>query len=392
VADARRFDVVLLGATGFTGGLTAEYLARHAGGGLRWALAGRSPEKLAGVRDRLAAIEPACAELELLEADVGDAASLRAVAEAARVVATTVGPFLDHGEPLVAACAAAGTDYVDLTGEPEFVDRMYVRHHAEAVATGARIVHACGFDSIPYDLGVLYTVEQLPEDVPITVRGYVRVGARPSAGTFHSAVTQFSRLRQASVAYVERRRMEPRPQGRRVSSVKHPAGYERSLGAWALPLPTIDPQVVKRSAAALERYGPDFSYGHYAAFGQLPAAVGAVGGVGAMLALSQLPPTRNWLLGRMRSGEGPSAERRERSWFNVRFIGEGGGRRVVTEVSGGDPGYDETAKMLAESALCLAQDELPASAGQVTTAVAMGDALIERLRRQGIVFQVIEAR
>jgi short subunit dehydrogenase-like uncharacterized protein len=205
-------------------------------------------------------------------------------------------------------------------------------------------------------------------------------------------VRQLSRVRQASVAYVERRRMEPRPQARRVSSVKHPACYERSVGAWALPLPTIDPQVVKRSAAALERYGPDFSYGHYAAIKRLPVAVGAAGGVGALFALSQLPPTRNWLLGRMRSGEGPSAERREHSWFNVRFIGEGGGRRVVTEVSGGDPGYDETAKMLAESALCLAQDELPASAGQVTTAVAMGDALIERLRRQGIVFQVIEAR
>jgi saccharopine dehydrogenase (NAD+, L-glutamate forming) len=111
-----------------------------------------------------------------------------------------------------------------------------------------------------------------------------------------------------------------------------------------------------------------------------------------VFALSHLPPTRNWLLGRMRSGEGPSPERRGRSWFNVRFVGEGGGRHVVTEVSGGDPGYDETSKMLAESALCLAQDELPPSAGQVTTAVAMGDALIERLQRQGIAFQVIEAR
>jgi short subunit dehydrogenase-like uncharacterized protein len=391
VADARRLDVVLLGATGFTGGLTAEYLARHGGDGLRWALAGRSPEKLAGVRDRLAAIEPACAELELLQADVSDAASLRPVAEATRVVATTAGPYLNRGEPLVAACAAAGTDYVDLTGEPEFVDRMYVRHHAEALATGARIVHACGFDSIPHDLGVLYTVEQLPEGVPITVRGYVRAGGRLSAGSFHSTVMQFSRLRQTSIAYVERRRIEPRPQGRRVSSVKHVAHYERSLGAWALPLPTIDPQVVKRSAGALERYGPDFSYGHYAAVKQLPVALGAVGGVGAVFALSQLPPTRSWLLGRMRSGEGPSSERRERSWFKVRFVGEGGGRRVVTEVSGGDPGYDETAKMLAESALCLAQDELPPSAGQVTTAVAMGDALIERLRRRGIAFELLEA-
>jgi short subunit dehydrogenase-like uncharacterized protein len=390
MADDRRLDVVLFGATGFTGGLTAEYLARHAGDGLRWALAGRSPDKLAAVREGLAAIEPAYGALELLHADVTDAASLRAVAEGTRVVATTVGPYLKFGEPLVAACAAAGTDYVDLTGEPEFVDRMYVRHHAAAVATGARIVHACGFDSIPHDLGVLYTVEQLPEGVPVTVRGFVRAGGKPSAGTFHSAVTQFSRMRQASVAYVERRRMEPRP-SRRVSSVMDVVRYERSLGAWALPLPTIDPQVVKRSAAALERYGPDFSYGHYAAVERLPVALAAVGGVSALFALSQLPPTRSWLLGRMRSGEGPSPEQRERSWFNVRFVGEGGGRRVVTEVSGGDPGYDETAKMLAESALCLAQDELPRSAGQVTTAVAMGDALIGRLQRQGIVFEVVEA-
>jgi saccharopine dehydrogenase (NAD+, L-glutamate forming) len=390
VGDERPLDVALFGATGFTGGLTAEYLARHAPEGTRWALVGRSAEKLAGVRDRLAAIDPACAQLELLEADSGDAGSLRAVAERTHVVATTVGPYLNLGEPLVAACAETGTDYADLTGEPEFVDRMYVRHHATAVATGARLVHACGFDSIPHDLGVLFTVEQLPEGVPLTVRGYVSAGGKPSAGTFHSAVTQFSRLRQAGTAYVERRRIEPKPE-RKVSSVKDPARYERSLGAWALPLPTIDPQVVKRSAGALERYGPDFSYGHYAAIKQLPAAVGALGGLGAMFALAQLPPTRSWLLGRMKSGAGPSPERRERSWFKVRFVGEGGGRRLVTEVAGGDPGYGETAKMLAESALCLATDNLPQTSGQVTTAVAMGDVLIERLRRQGITFEVLES-
>jgi saccharopine dehydrogenase (NAD+, L-glutamate forming) len=377
VGDERPLDVALFGATGFTGGLTAEYLARHAPEGMRWALVGRSAEKLAGVRDRLAAIDPACAQLEL-------------VAERTHVVATTVGPYLNLGEPLVAACAETGTDYADLTGEPEFVDRMYVRHHATAVATGARLVHACGFDSIPHDLGVLFTVEQLPEGVPLTVRGYVSAGGKPSAGTFHSAVTQFSRLRQAGTAYVERRRIEPKPE-RKVSSVKDPARYERSLGAWALPLPTIDPQVVKRSAGALERYGPDFSYGHYAAIKQLPAAVGALGGLGAMFALAQLPPTRSWLLGRMKSGDGPSPERRERSWFKVRFVGEGGGRRLVTEVAGGDPGYGETAKMLAESALCLATDNLPQTSGQVTTAVAMGDVLIERLRRQGITFEVLES-
>ena len=176
---SRDLDVVLFGATGFTGRLTADYLAAHAPDGLRWALAGRNPAKLEEVRSRLAAIDPGLAGLELLAADVGDPASLRAVAERARVVITTVGPYLEYGEPLVAACAAAGTDYVDLTGEPEFVDRMWLAHHETAVASGARLVHCCGFDSVPHDLGAMFTVAQLPADQPITMRGVVR-----SAGTF----------------------------------------------------------------------------------------------------------------------------------------------------------------------------------------------------------------
>jgi len=385
MADERPLDIVLFGATGFTGGLTAEYLGRNAPEGTRWALAGRNPDKLARVRERVGI------DVELLEADLSDADALRDVAERTHVVATTAGPYLRLGEPLVAACAAAGTDYADLTGEPEFVDRMYVRHHRTAVASGARLVHACGFDSIPHDLGALFCVQQLPEGVPLTVRGYVSAGGKPSAGTYHSAITQFSRARQAGSAHLERRKLEPKPQ-RKVSSVKDPGRWERELGFWAVPLPTIDPQVVKRSAGALERYGPDFSYGHYAAIKRLPVALGAVGGVSAIFALSQLPPARSWLLGRMKSGDGPSPERRERSWFRVRFVGEGGGKRVVTQVSGGDPGYEETAKMLAESALCLATDNLPPASGQVTTAVAMGDALIARLRAKGIRFEVLERR
>ncbi|MCW3845190.1 saccharopine dehydrogenase NADP-binding domain-containing protein, partial [Micromonospora yasonensis] len=217
--DDRTYDLVLFGATGFTGGLTAEYLARHAPDGLRWAIAGRNPGKLAGVRDRLAAIDPALAELPLLTADATDPASLRAVAESARVVASTVGPYIRHGEPLVAACAAAGTDYLDITGEPEFVDLMYVRHHAEAVRTGARLVHACGFDSVPHDLGAWFTVQQLPTDGPVAVDGYVRAGGRFSAGTYHSALTAFSRTGETSRAARARKAVEPRPEGRRVRAV-----------------------------------------------------------------------------------------------------------------------------------------------------------------------------
>ena len=328
----------------------------------------------------------------MLHADVTDADSLRAVAEATKVIITTVGPYISYGEPLVAACAQAGTAYVDLTGEPEFVDRMYLRHHEQAAQTGARIVHACGFDSIPADLGALFTVEQLPEGVPLRVECFVRVGGSPSGGTVHSAITAFSRARQTAQAHSERRRAEGRADGgRRVSAVRPTPRRESSLGAWALPMPTIDPQVIARSARALERYGPDFSYGHFLAIKRAPVAAGLVAGIAGVFAAAQIPPARKLLLGRIAPGDGPTPEQREKGWFNLRFVGEGGGRRVVTEIAGGDPGYGETSKMLAESALCLAHDDLPAAAGQVTTAVAMGDALIERLRRTGITFELLEA-
>ncbi|MFU8850068.1 saccharopine dehydrogenase family protein [Micromonospora sp. SL1-18] len=389
--DDRPYDLVLLGATGFTGGLTAEYLARHAPAGLRWALAGRNLGKLAGVRDRLAGIDADLAGLPLLAADVTDPASLRAVAERARVVATTVGPYIHHGEPVVAACAAAGTDYVDITGEPEFVDLMYVRHHAEAVRTGARLVHACGFDSTPHDLGAWFTVKQLPPDGQVTVDGFVRAGGRFSAGTYHSALTAFSRTGEANRAARARRAAEPRPEGRRVRAVPGKVSRPQEIGMWAVPLPTIDPQIVRRSAAARPEYGPDFRYRHFAAVKRLPTILAAGVGLAGLVGLVKLPPARRWLLGRLSSGQGPSAEQRAKSWFRVRFVGTGGGRTVHTEVAGGDPGYDETAKMLAESALCLAFDDLPPTAGQVTTVTAMGDALLDRLVRAGITFRVVDA-
>ncbi|MDM4720215.1 saccharopine dehydrogenase NADP-binding domain-containing protein [Micromonospora sp. WMMA1363] len=386
--EDRTYDLVLFGATGFTGRLTAEYLARHAPAGLRWALAGRNPTKLAAVRDQLAAIDSALADLPLLGADVTDAESLRAVAEGSRVVATTVGPYVHHGEPLVAACARAGTDYLDITGEPEFVDLMYVRHHAEAVRTGSRLVHTCGFDSIPYDLGVWFTLKHLPTDVPITVDGFVRAGARFSAGTYHSALTAFSRSGETSRAAKARRAVEPRLEGRQARALPGRIARSPELGMWTVPLPTIDPQVVRRSAAARPEYGPDFRYRHFAAVKRLPTVLAGAAGLGVVVGLVKLPPTRRWLLGRFSSGQGPSPEHRARSWFRVRFLAEGGGQRVQTEVAGGDPGYDETAKMLAESALCLALDDLPSTSGQLTPVTAMGDALLDRLQRADITFRV----
>ena len=384
----RPYDIVLFGATSFAGVLTAEHLAAHGPDDLRWAIAGRSEDKLRALRERL----PEGTDVDVLTADVSDPDSLRALAGHARVVATTVGPYLTYGEDLVAACADAGTDYLDLCGEPEFVDLMYVRHDAHARETGARLVHAAGFDSIPYDLGAYFTVRQLPENVPLTVDGFVSVDATFSGGTFASALNQFARGRQMVAAARDRGRHEPRLVGRRATAPTGTPRYAQEVGAWALPLPTIDAQIVRRSAKALARYGPDFRYRQYAAVRRLPVAVGGVAAVGALFAAAQVPPARRWLSGRLKPGDGPSAEKRAKSWFSVRFVGEGGGRRVFTEVAGGDPGYGETAKMFAESALSLAFDDLPETSGQVTTAVAMGDALIERLRRAGITFRVASAR
>ncbi|MFD6939475.1 saccharopine dehydrogenase family protein [Streptomyces goshikiensis] len=388
----RAYDVVLFGATGFVGALTAEYLAEHAPTDCRWALAGRDLGKLERLRERLTALDPACADLPLLRADARDTGALRELAASTRVLATTVGPYIWHGAELVAACAEAGTDYLDLTGEPEFVDRTYVEHDARARETGARIVHACGFDSIPADLGTYYTVNQLPEGVPLRVDGFLRSNALFSGGTLASALTAIGRGPQTLAAAHTRRLHEPRLLGRRARGPLGAPRFSRETGTWALPLPVLDPRIVARSAAALDRYGPDFRYRHYASVQHLPMALGGTAALGATAAVAQLPPARRWLMSRWEPGRGPDAARRARSWFTVRFVGEGGGRRVFTEVSGGDPGYGETAKMLAESALCLAYDALPDRAGQLTTAVAMGDALLDRLQKAGIRFRVADAR
>ena len=384
----RDHDVVVLGATGFTGGLTAAYLAEHAPEGLRWALAGRNQEKLRAVRDRLATIDPALSELPLLQADSSDEASLRALARSTRVVITTVGPYLEHGEPLVGACAAEGTDYVDLTGEPEFVDRMYLEHHDAAVASGARIVHACGFDSIPHDLGAWFTVQQLGAGDPITLRGVVRAGGKASGGTLHSALGAMSRARQMREAMVARRQKEGRPEGGRTSrAVSGKPHRDGTLGLWLLPMPTLDPFVVARSGAALESYGPDFRYSHYAGLKTLRYTVGGAVAVSGLLVAAQVKPLRNLLKSRLPQGEGPSEQQRAKSWFTVDFVGESAGKTVHTRVSGGDPGYGETAKMLAESALCLALDDNPTTSGQVTTATAMAQNLLARLQRAGMKFE-----
>ena len=379
------YDLILFGATGFTGGLTAEYLARHAPDSLRWALAGRSVRKLADVKRRLAKLSPACESLGLVQADVNNPESLAAMAASTRAVVTTVGPYIHYGEPLVKACAEAGTHYLDLTGEPEFVELCLQRYDAVARDTGAKIINCCGFDSIPHDLGVLYTVMQCPADVPLRIRGYVSLSMDVSGGTWQSAIHAFSRARH----YLQLRRQRgrsPAPSGRQVRALPPGLRREPQIGGWAVPFPTIDPQVIRRSARALDRYGPDFRYAHYLQLKHWPLVLAGAAGATTLFALAQIPPTRRWLLSRRTAGQGPSPERRARSWFEVRFLADAGGQALRTQVSGGDPGYDETAKMLGEAALCLLLDKTPDRAGVITPAMAFGEPLIHRLQQAGMRF------
>ena len=395
----RTFDVVVFGATGFTGRLASEYLARKmASAPFRWAIAGRNRGKLEEIKKALEAIDPACAAVGVLEASVDDKPSLARMARAARVVLTTVGPYAEHGEPVVEACVAEGTDYVDITGEPDFVDRTVARFDESARKAGIRIVSCCGFDSIPHDIGVFYTVKELARpEAALKIEGFVRATGTFSGGTWQSAIGAMSNLRASAkgkrAAKVATKLGHVAARGaRRVRGAKGGVRFERGLGAWVCPLPTIDPQVVLRSARALDAYGPSFEYGHYARVKSGMKLAAGLAGVGAVVALAQLGPTRALLRKVRPSGDGPSAETRARGRFEVTFIATTPEDRMVSRVSGGDPGYAETAKMVSEAALCLALDrkKLPSTSGVLTPAVAMGEPLLARLQSAGIRFEVVE--
>ena len=391
MATSRPYAVVLFGATGFTGALTAQYLARHLPAGTPWALAGRNRDKLKRVADGLSGDADAPA---LLEADSADPRSLAELAAATRALATTVGPYMRHGEPLVRACVEQGTHYCDLTGEPEFVNTLIPRYHEAARKAGCAIVNCCGFDSIPHDAGTLFTVGELARahggrlNAPVQVEAAVSFSASFSGGTWQSALEAFARPRENQQrlrdAQVRLKQWYPR----RVGTLSSRPHKDEELGGWLAPMPTIDPLVVLRSAQALEEYGPSFRYGHYLRTGGLPRLMAGAAGVGGLVLAAQIGPLRRRLLKSRPAGEGPDQATRARSWFQVRFRGRCGDTEVRCRVAGGDPGYDETAKMLSETLMGLGLDQAgPAHTGVVTPVMALGERLIERLMAAGMVFE-----
>ncbi|PPK94644.1 short subunit dehydrogenase-like uncharacterized protein [Kineococcus xinjiangensis] len=402
----RDFDVVLFGATGFVGRLTAAHLAEAAPPGLRIALAGRSRERLAAVRSGLPAV---AAQWPLVVADAADPAALAALARSTRVVVSTVGPYLRHGLPLVGECARAGTHYADLTGEVLFARRSIDAFHETAAASGARIVHSCGFDSVPSDLAVLLTAERARADdagelldaelCVISLKGGV------SGGTVDSARVQVDaaradrgarRLLGDPYALSPDRAGEPDLGGERE---RFAPARRKDLGGWTAPfvMAPYNTRVVRRSNALQgHAYGRRLRYSEVVAFTGRTAplrAAATTAGIAAVLGALALPPTRR-LADRLlpAPGSGPSERTQREGHFRMRLRARttGGARYVTTVAAPGDPGYAATAVMLGQSAVALALDgaTLPDRAGVLTPATGMGAALAERLRRSGFTFDV----
>jgi short subunit dehydrogenase-like uncharacterized protein len=405
VSADREFDVVVYGATSFVGQILCTYLVQRHGtdGDLRWAIAGRSASKL----DEVA--RSCGADVPRIVADATDRPALDQMAATTKVVASTVGPYALYGSELVAAVVEAGGDYCDLTGEVHWMRRMIDRHQTRAEETGARIVHACGFDSIPSDLGTWFTqqraIEQFGEpcvEVRMSVKG-AKGGV--SGGTAASGMAMFEELAE----HPELRKVVGDPyvlapvdlrQGPKQPGMGRPTRDAR-FESWVAPFvmaPTNSAVVLRSHALLGQPWGRDFTYGETMMTGDGlvggAAAWGMTAGLAAFAGVASFGPTRA-LLGKIipKPGEGPSEAKQQAGYFDLRFVGvTASGQEVRTQVTGdADPGYGSTAKMLGESAVAfLDLDRAQTGGGFWTPASAFGDALVERLEAHaGLRFDVL---
>ena len=393
----RDFDLVLLGATGFTGKLVAQYLAKHR---MKWALAGRSREKLEEVRASLGIDVP------LVIADALEQADCERLAAQAKVICTTVGPYTKYGSEVVAACAAAGTHYCDLTGEVNWMRMMIDAHHETARQTGARIVHASGFDSIPSDLGTWATqqafIERFGAPAHSVTAYYGKIAGGFSGGTAGSMFVIADAMKHREVRKVlgNPYGLDPDPRAKRPSAPDEVAPrWDSTVDMFTVPfvMASTNSRVVRRAhALAGFPWGEDFVYREVMTTPKsakgLVMAAGITAGLGSLALAMRSPRLRKMLEARApKSGEGPDEATRERGHWTVHFVAKSGSDRLdyVVADPNGDPGYQSTSKMLGESAMCLAFDPLDSQGGVTTPSLAMGGALQARLVAAGLEFHVM---
>ena len=396
----REYDVVVFGASGFTGRLVAEYLSQKKGEH-RWAIAGRNASKLEQVKKSLA--ERYGVNVDVILAEAFDVDALRSMAARTKVVASTVGPYMKYGSALVKSCVQEATHYCDLTGETPFIRETIDLHHKQASENNCKIVHCCGFDSIPSDLGCWMIQKEAidrqgaPLDEVHFFMGPTKGGF--SGGTVDSMLNIAAQVKSRSVRRVLAHPYSLNPKGFQKGPKVNdaPAPYfDSDLGRWTAPfvMASINAKVVRRTQALTgQMYGSEFKYIEVMSTKGWMMSMGIYVTLGMFFPLAAFGPTR-WLMQKTflpKPGEGPSKEMRETGFFRAQLLGKRDGRVVLKGKVEGiqDPGYGETAKMLAESALALAQDELPEKYGVLTPAVAIGESLIQRLRAAGMTFEVL---
>ena len=401
----KTYDIVLWGATGYTGQLIADYLARTVDSSVKWAIAGRNQTKLEQVREALTAVNPTLADLPILIGDSQDKASIDAIVAQTRVVCTTVGPYTLYGTPLVAACAEQGVDYCDLTGETLWMRDNIDNFHAQAEQTGARIVHCCGFDSIPSDLGVLMMQEHAHKvygrycsEIQFVLWGMSGGFSGGTAASLLETVKKIEKDPSIAKKLANPYNLVPDHEPDWSHADQDSARYDEDLRAWTGPsvMAHINTRIVRRSHALQDwRYGADFRYNESMRMPNKTTAVGFSTGYKVGMGALFIPRLRGWIEENVlpSAGEGPTAEERDNGYFRNKFVGkikvDNGAITIFGEVSDNrDPGYGSTAKMLGQSALSLAFDDLPARGGILTPASVMGMTLIERLRGAGMTFTI----
>ncbi len=395
MSHSREFDIIVWGASGFTGRLVAEYLFDKYGVGnsIKWAMAGRNKDKLEKVRTRMAN-----ANIPIIIADSQDEESLTAMVKRAKVICTTVGPYAKYGSKLVAACVANQTDYCDLAGEVQWMRRMIDQHHETAKANGTKIVHTCGFDSIPSDMGVYYVQQEAKnisgnyaKDIKMRVRAFK---GEMSGGTYASLGNVMAEAQKDKSIYkVLTNPYGLNPEGEQSGPDKkdlQSVVYDKATQNWIYPfiMAGINTKVVRRSNALMGYpYGKDFRYeeavmGGKGISGRVKSTITALGMGVMMLAKPGSLVKKGVDAVLPKPGEGPNKKAREEGFYNLKFIATlKDGSILNGKVTGDmDPGYGSTSKMMAESAICLAKDDLPDIGGMLTPSVAMGDALLKRLQ------------
>lgn len=362
-------DIMVHGATGFTGKLICKYLYNHKDiKNINWAISGRNENKLKLISDRY--------NIDYYIADAFDKKSLDNITLISKTIISVVGPYTIFGKKLVESCVQNKCHYLDLTGEPAFVNYVEKFHSKSSIENNVILMNCCGFESIPPDLGIYYSLKKI-NDKNIAFNSYLSTKGQISGGTWASFINSFSSKK---------------------SVIKDKSGikkdikkvfYNKELKKWALIFPVIDKYIVKKSSKNISLYGDNFSYNEYILFNNFYKIFILIISLIFIGFISKFKFMRRLLLSYIPSGSGPSKEKREKNWFNIKFFGIGKEKKIITTVSGGDPGYGETAKFISEMALCIIinKDKLNAKKGVITPAMCAPDLMIERLKNVGIVFK-----